>query len=199
MISCSQGRKGAGLLKLHLCETIFLRPTDRTEQETAVRQDKTKRETVASFRASAFQLADFFPYLVRRFYMAVRTSVDQVHAEDYNLSASEWRTLTVLGPDRSMAAKEVVERSSMDKVSVSRALSGMTARGIVSRETDHRDKRRSVLRLTASGRAIYQDLAPRMLGLEQDLLQGIPAADLAAFYRVVARIEDNARDHQAGH
>ena len=172
--------------------------TDRTEQETTVHQDKTKRESDFSFRVSAFQLADFFPYLVRRFYMAVRTSVDRVHAADYNLSASEWRTLTVLGPDRSMAAKEVVERSSMDKVSVSRALASMTARGIVSRETDSRDKRRSVLRLTGSGRAIYQDLAPRMLALEQDLLEGIPATDLAAFYRVISRIEGNARDNQAG-
>jgi DNA-binding MarR family transcriptional regulator len=163
-----------------------------------VRQDKSDRESNSSFHAKAFQLADFFPYLVRRFYMAVRTSVDRVHAMDYNLSASEWRTLTVLGPDRSMAAKEVVERSSMDKVSVSRALSGMTARGIVSRETDSRDKRRSVLRLTESGRAIYQDLAPQMLELEQKLLEGIPATDLAVFYRVVSRIEDNARDHQVG-
>lgn len=78
----------------------------------------------------------------------------------------------------------------MDKVAVSRAVAGLVEAGRVERETHGDDRRRSVLRLTAEGRAIHDAVAPLALGFERRLLEGMAPAEREVLFRLLDRLDE---------
>ena len=101
---------------------------------------------------------------------------------------TEWRVMAVLArfSGAGMSAREVAERTAMDKVAVSRALARLTSAGRVSRSTHGGDKRRSVLRLTAKGWKIHDTVAPRARAHERELLGHLTTEEK----RVLAQVLD---------
>ena len=78
-------------------------------------------------------------------------AVARVYMRRLQLSAPEWRTMAVLGRFGAMTANSVVERTAMDKVRVSRAVTRLLAAGHITRRTDPEDRRRAILDLTPTG------------------------------------------------
>jgi len=62
----------------------------------------------------------------------------------------------------------------MDKVAVSRALASLCRRQRVERRIEEADRRRSRLRLTPAGAALYAEIAPCALAYEDAMLRGLP-------------------------
>jgi DNA-binding MarR family transcriptional regulator len=139
-----------------------------------------------------FHLATFFPYLVRMFYRDVSLSVREVYAPSHGLTAAEWRTMAVLNEHEPLSAKQIVARSSMDKVNVSRAVAGLEKAGLVARHVDPADRRRVLLRLTPRGRAVLRDLVPRVLEVERRLLKGLTDTERTTLVDLMRRVRDNA-------
>ncbi len=144
-----------------------------------------------------FDLHSFFPYLVRVFYQTVSQSVSDIYGPLYGLSVSEWRTMAVLG-NRLLSAGEIVERSSMDRVAVSRAIKGLREAGLLKRDIDGDDRRRAVLRLTERGAAVFNDLIPRVRQLERDLLAGLSEAERLSLIGLMAKVRANAEGLAGG-
>ena len=140
----------------------------------------------------AFELGSFFPYQVRVFYQAVSSSVSDIYAPLYGLSVSEWRTMAVLGPQQALSAGEIVARSSMDKVNVSRAIKKLRASGLLKRDIDGDDRRRAVLRLTDEGVAVFRALVPLVRQREAALLEGLSAEERDSLLRLMERVRRNA-------
>jgi len=145
----------------------------------------------------SFALADFFPYLVRLFYRDVSLSVRAAYEPAHGLSAAEWRTMAVLNEYEPLSAKEIVARSSMDKVNVSRAVAGLQRAGLLDRHVDPTDRRRVLLRLTPQGRRVLRALIPSVLAVERQLLAGLDETEQATLKTLMARVRDNARALQA--
>ncbi len=139
-----------------------------------------------------FSLHKFFPYLVRVYYRAVSGSVSRVYGSQFDLSVSEWRTMAVLGPYGVLSATEIVDRSSIDKVNVSRAIKGLQKRGYLKRDIDGEDKRKAVLRLTDEGRRTYIQLIPMIKALESQLLEGMSHEEVCTLIRLMAQVQKNA-------
>ncbi len=148
---------------------------------------ETKNKELASF-----DFRTLFTFSVRTFYRSVSSSVENIYENDYGLTTAEWRTLVVLGPYQCLAAKEIVKASSMDKVTVSRAVKTMQAKNILKRDIDGDDKRRSALRLTQAGRDIYFSLMPKVLTLQDSLLAGFTQAEIDQFSSLMSRVSQNA-------
>ena len=140
-----------------------------------------------------FDLSRFFPYLVRVYYRAVSESVSAVYSSLYKLTVSEWRTMAVLGPYRALSASEIVERSSMDKVNVSRAIKGLRNAGYLKRDIYGDDRRRAVLRLTKSGIEVFQALTPKVTEVEQQLLKDLSSQERDTLIRLMEKVHDNAK------
>ena len=138
-----------------------------------------------------FDLHSFFPYLVRIYYRAVSSSITDIYASRYGLSVSEWRTMAVLGTDR-ISATDIVARSSMNKVNVSRAINGLREAGYLRREIDDSDRRRAVLRLTDDGLDVLRTLIPLVREREAQLLSGLTDAERAALVRLMEKVRSNA-------
>jgi DNA-binding MarR family transcriptional regulator len=142
--------------------------------------------------SEAFNLTEFFPYLVRIFYRSVSSSVSDLYGSLFGLSVSEWRTMAVLGPHGTLSASEIVERSSMDKVNVSRAIKKLQKTGYLKRDIDGNDKRKAVLRLTEEGRKIHLALIPMIKDLEQNLLEGLTKEEVEQLKFLMEKVRLNA-------
>lgn len=157
---------------------------------------KVKFDDDRKTATSDFDLGAFFPYLVRVFYLSVRDSVAGIYQKTYDLTIPEWRTLCVIGPDRSLAAVEIVEFSSLDKVAVSRAVASMRKKGYLIKSIDGDDRRRSALKLSAKGQEVFFDLVPQMKALEKDMFTGFSQQERADFQDMMLRIRKNIENHE---
>jgi DNA-binding MarR family transcriptional regulator len=124
------------------------------------------------------ELERFLPYRLSILSNRVSQAIAREYQERFSLSMTEWRVMAVLARfnGEGLSAREVAERTAMDKVAVSRALARLAAAGRVSRATHDGDKRRSVLRLTAKGWKIHDTVAPRARAHEREML-GLLTAD----------------------
>ncbi len=146
-----------------------------------------------------FRLETFFPYRVRVFYSDVTSALSAIYQRDYGMMPAEWRTMAILGPaPEGLQATEIVARSSMDKVVVSRAVKRMEERGFLTRETNEADGRSYLLRLSETGRAVYEDLGPKLKAVEAKMLQGLTEEEIAGFLEVARKIRENLKDETDG-
>lgn len=116
------------------------------------------------------ELENFLPYRLSVLSNTVSQAIARIYASRFQLAVTEWRVIAVLGRYDGVAAREVAERTAMDKVAVSRAVAKLVADGRIARGIADHDKRRSVLRLTDAGWKIYAEVAPLALEHERRLL-----------------------------
>lgn len=118
-------------------------------------------------------LDSFLPYRLSVLSNRISQSIARLYAERFGISITEWRVIAVLGRYSGLSANQVAERTAMDKVAVSRTLARLVERGLIVRNTDDDDRRRSVLALSASGKRIHTQIAPLALEMEHKLLTGL--------------------------
>jgi len=119
---------------------------------------------------AVLELERFLPYRLSVLSNTISQAIAREYAERFELSVTEWRVIAVLGRYSDVSASEVAERTAMDKVAVSRAVASLIEAGRVRREVHGDDRRRSVLALTAKGRKVYEQVAPRALAYERRLV-----------------------------
>lgn len=141
-----------------------------------------------------FDLKSFFPYQVRIFYHAVSRSVADIYTSKHGLTVFEWRAMAVLGNHQPLSASEVVEKSSLDKVQISRAIKGLMTSGLLERSVDKADKRRVNLMLTPHGNEVFRELVPLVRARERQLLSGLSAKEEATLRDLMARVRLKADD-----
>jgi DNA-binding MarR family transcriptional regulator len=79
-----------------------------------------------------------------------------------------------------MAAKDIADYSTLDKMSVSRAVAALEVKGYLDREEDPADRRNKILRLTPAGRALYQKIVPLARARERHILEALTATERKA-------------------
>lgn len=141
-----------------------------------------------------FDLQEFFPYLVRAYHLAVSGSLSLVYSKRLGIVVTEWRAMAALGSERSLSASEIVQRTDMDKVVVSRAIKGLQKAGFLRRDIDGQDKRRVVLSLTKEGREAFELVLPLVQKREQELLKGFSTQEQQTLLAMMERVRSNAKD-----
>lgn len=134
-------------------------------------------------------LERFLPYRLSVLSNRISADIAKLYDTRFGLSIPEWRVIAVLAKRPGLSATEVAQRTAMDKVAVSRAVSSLLDDGRIQRDTDGDDRRKSVLRLSEAGRAVYDDVAPKALAYEQKLLDTLRPEERQALDRLLARME----------
>ncbi|WP_313916740.1 MarR family winged helix-turn-helix transcriptional regulator [Tahibacter sp.] len=137
---------------------------------------------------TALELEKFLPYRLSVLSNTVSQAIAREYEDRFQLSITEWRVVAVLGRYDDLSAREVAERTAMDKVAVSRAVAELMKDGRVKRSTADHDKRQSVLSLTAKGRKVYDEVAPLALQHEQRLLAHLDAEERAWLGRIIEKL-----------
>ena len=138
-------------------------------------------------------LENFLPYRLSILSNTVSGTVARVYDKRFNLSIPEWRVIAILGRFPGLSAVEVAERTLMDKVAVSRAVSKLIKNGRIDREFADADRRRSILNLSEEGQRVHDEIAPLALQFERDLLQGLSAEDVQRLDILMERLLARAR------
>jgi len=140
------------------------------------------------------ELEHFLPYRLSVLSNRISQEIARLYADRFQLNVTEWRLLAVLGRYPDLTATELVERTAMDKVAVSRAVASLVESGRLTRKVDGDDRRRARLRLSAKGYRIYDEVAPLALGYQQRLLSALGADDRAQLDALLSslRIESGA-------
>jgi DNA-binding MarR family transcriptional regulator len=112
----------------------------------------------------------FVPYRLSVLTNRVSSAIARHYSERFNLTIPEWRVMAVLGQRPGLSAREVAARTAMDKVQVSRAVSSLIAAKRLNRTAHAHDGRVAHLALSAKGQAIYDEVVPLALALEQRFL-----------------------------
>lgn len=139
------------------------------------------------------ELEHFLPYRLSVVSNHISQTIADAYAERFGISITEWRVLAVLGRYPELSANGVAERTAMDKVAVSRAVARLLKTGMIERETHDSDRRRSVLRLSAAGYRIYDQVAPMALEYERRLLAGFSEAERATLARLLDRLDQASK------
>ena len=126
-------------------------------------------------------LEDFLPYRLSVLSHTISTTIAKVYEKRFGVSIPEWRVIAILGRFPGLSAVEVADRTMLDKVAVSRAVTKLIRNGRIDRQFADADRRRSILNLSDEGRQVHDEIAPLALAFEHDLLQGISADDYHTF------------------
>jgi DNA-binding MarR family transcriptional regulator len=141
----------------------------------------------------AIDLARFLPYRLSVLTNLVSGTIADAYRRRFGLSIPEWRVLAVLARHPGLSATEVAESTRMDAVAVSRAVARLLAARRLRRATSRGDRRRSVLSVSATGMAVYREVAPLALGYERELLAALTTGQRAALDRALDALTSRAQ------
>lgn len=136
----------------------------------------------------ALELEKFLPYRLSVLAQLVSGSLHDLYAQPFGLSVTQWRVMAALGRFAPLTASDVGQRIVVDKVAVSRAVSGLMKRGLVERATDPSDRRRASLKLSAHGRAMHARIVPLARGYEKRLCKALSPDERRTFNALSDRL-----------
>ena len=133
-------------------------------------------------------LENFLPYRLAVTSNTISTTLARAYDKRFNVSIPEWRVIAVLGRFPGLSAVEVAERTLMDKVAVSRAVTKLIKNGRIVREFADTDKRRSILNLSIIGKELHDKIAILALEFERELKQEFSPEEMENLDRAMEKL-----------
>lgn len=154
--------------------------TPGSREETSARRRKALR----------LDLFRFVPFRLNRLAAEVSNALSVEYQVRYGLDIPGWRVLATLGfRNEACSAQYISDCTRTHKSTISRAVTTLMERQIVERVENAEDRREFRLRLTRKGRALYEELIPRLLRKEQDILSCLTAQERRDFAAILGKIE----------
>ena len=148
--------------------------------------------SVTEGEASGLQLDGYLPYRLSVASNAVSGLIARAYQDRFGLTVPQWRLICVLAEDGGLTQGQIVARTVMDKVTVSRAAQGLLKRHLVGRSDHHADGRSHVLALSEQGLSLYAEIAPLALAYEAALISGLSPGEVELLKRLLARLQGAA-------
>ena len=146
---------------------------------------------------TSLDLEHFLPYRLSVASNAVSSLIARAYQDRFGLSVPQWRLICVLAEDGGLTQGQIVARTMMDKVMVSRAAQGLLKRHLVARSDHEADGRSHVLALSKEGAGLHAEIAPLALAYEAALIAGLAPDEVALLKRLLSRLQ-TAAGHLAG-
>ena len=137
---------------------------------------------------TSLDLEHFLPYRLSVLSNRLSQGIAETYEERFGLSVTEWRVIAIVGRYPGLSATEVAQRSAMDKVAISRAVRRLLDHGRIEREHNNTDRRARHLRLSRSGREIYDEIVPAALAYEQRIRDALTPEENRVLERLIDKI-----------
>lgn len=138
------------------------------------------------------RLDAFLPYRLAMLAEQVSQSLSRLYSERYGITNPEWRVLAALGEHGTMTSTEIGRNSRMHKTKVSRAVSELEKKSLITRKTSRDDMRVAHLTLTAKGEDTYRKLVPLALQFGDRLAGGLSEEETAVLERVLTSLMERS-------
>jgi DNA-binding MarR family transcriptional regulator len=132
----------------------------------------------------------FVPFRLNRLAAEVSAALSSEYQERYGLDIPEWRVLATLGfRNEACSAQYIAYCTRTHKSTISRAVTTLLTRQLVERVENEDDRREFRLRMTRKGKALYEELIPRLKRKEQVILSCLSAQERKDFAVMLGKIE----------
>jgi DNA-binding MarR family transcriptional regulator len=162
--------------------------------ETAPGPRGTNASNRANFpgEGSRLDLFRFVPFRLNRLAAEVSAALSDEYQERYGLDIPEWRVLATLGfRNDACSAQYIAHCTRTHKSTISRAVTSLMTRQLVERVENEDDRREFRLRMTRKGKALYEQLIPRLLRKEREIMSCLTLQEQKDFARLLGKIENS--------
>ena len=135
------------------------------------------------------RLETFFPYRLAVVAEAFSRQLVAVYGREHGFSREEWRLLFLLEEAGTLDSLQLSQRTSLDKVQVSRAATRLEEKGLITREVLGSDRRLRNYAITARGEALFRLAFTEVEARAEEVLAAMSARDRAALERGVAALD----------
>jgi DNA-binding MarR family transcriptional regulator len=137
-------------------------------------------------------LFKFVPFRLNRLGAEVSAALSSEYRARYGLDIPEWRVMATLGfRNEACSAQYIAQCTRTHKSTISRAVTSLLEHDLIERVENADDRREFRLRMTRKGHALYEELIPRLLRREQEILSCLTAQERKEFARLLGKIEDS--------
>ena len=148
------------------------------------------RDETAAKRSARLDLFKFVPFRLNRLAAEVSSALSAEYQTRYGLDIPEWRVLATLGfRNDACSAQYIAHCTRTHKSTISRAVTSLMQRQIIERVENADDRREFRLRLTRKGTELYEELIPRLLRREQEILSCLSAPERKTLASLLGKIE----------
>jgi DNA-binding MarR family transcriptional regulator len=141
-------------------------------------------------------LRNFLPYRISLIEQQISRCIADKYSEQHDLGRFEWRVLATLAMFEDITAKDICEFTLLEKMQVSRAISGLQRKKMITQKKKIDDSRSTLLKLSTKGRTIYQQIVPRVLEEEKRLFSILSDEELEFFCNIVNKLCQSIRLEQ---
>jgi DNA-binding MarR family transcriptional regulator len=142
----------------------------------------------------------FVPFQLNRLAAEVSAALASEYQDRYGLDIPGWRIIATLGfRNDACTAQFIAQCTRTHKSTISRAVTGLLSRQLIERVENEDDRREFRLRLTRKGRALYDQLVPRLLRKEQEILSCLSARERESLAAALGKIERQLNLIQGSH
>lgn len=138
-------------------------------------------------------LQDFLTFRLARLNQALNTQVTDVLTRHAHIGLTEWRVLSIVAGSDAGTARAVANLTGIDPAMISRALKQLEDRGLVLTVRDNADRRARQVRLTPSGKRLYEEVVPIMRNRQEALLNALPPEAREIIFEAIDKLMDAAQ------
>jgi DNA-binding MarR family transcriptional regulator len=117
-------------------------------------------------------------YVMKQVELATRARLDEIF-RPIGMTALQYTALTVLERHPDLSSAQLARNSFVTSQTMADMVTALEERGLVERHRDAADRRRLVLALTKDGRALLRRYRGKVSALEERMLSGLTAAQVA--------------------
>ena len=143
-------------------------------------------------------LERFLPYRLSLVSNLISQGIAETYEQAHDLSVTEWRVIAVLGRFPGITATDVVQRTAMAKVAISRTVRQLLDKGMLEREANDSDRRSKKLFLSPEGERVYRRVAPAAVAFEARLLEVLSEEEQATLARLLDKLTEAASEMVEG-
>lgn len=120
---------------------------------------------------------------------ALRRTITLPYADQFGLSVSEWRLLSLVAHAGRVAFSDLVLQSSSDKALVSRTLKLLEGRGLVALEAEGNTPRKKIYCVvTPEGKDLHAQAIPIARARQAEAIRSLPVEERDAMYRALLKL-----------
>lgn len=123
------------------------------------------------------KLETYFPYKLAATAESFSRKLVEVYGRTYGLSREEWRLLLLLADAGQLSSLELKQRTTLDKVQVSRAAQKLEDKGLISRSVPALDRRLRIYTCTEAGQNLFSEVFPKVQSQADTILENMSVED----------------------
>ena len=127
---------------------------------------------------SGFILENFLPYQLSLLANRISKDFSKEYISRFKLNNAEWRIIAHLSQEnKAISIREIYSKVDLEKSKVSRAVSRLSSRQILTKTVNLKDRRLVDLKLTKNGKKIIENMAKVAKDFESEVLIKIENPD----------------------